>query len=147
MFIWVLFYVIGGLSVFHALNLKRNPGMSKEVVNMVIYRHVLYIGMFIICNLYVFLNRVLYLHFFITSKEEDKVIDVSTISTLDWSDPFKYILLVLEFLFYSQGIWIPLSRCAEPYFFLVVLRNFKSFIRIITCRFNKKDQTERLEET
>jgi hypothetical protein len=56
--------------MFHALNLTRNPGMSKEVVNMVISRHVLYIGMFIICNFYVFLNRMLYLHKVITNKNE-----------------------------------------------------------------------------
>jgi hypothetical protein len=56
-------------------------------------------------------------------------------------------LLVLELLFYSQGIWIPLSRCAEPYFSLVVVRNFKSFLRIITCRFNKKDEAQRFDET
>lgn len=56
-------------------------------------------------------------------------------------------MLVLEFLFYSQGIWIPLSRCAEPYFSLVVVRNFKSFIRIITCRLNKKDEAQRFDET
>ena len=73
MLIWVLFYIIGILSVFHALNLTRNPGMSKEVVNMVIYRHVLYIVMFIICNFYVFLNRVLYLKsVLIKGKDFDK---------------------------------------------------------------------------
>ena len=73
MLIWVLFYVIGVLSVFHALNLTRNPGMSTEVVTMVLYSHVLYIGMFIICIVYVFLNRVLYLKsVLIKGKDFDK---------------------------------------------------------------------------
>jgi hypothetical protein len=64
-------------------------------VTLVTKRHIFYIVMFIISNLFVFLNRLLPL-----LKLKNKF-DM-------WDKPYQVVFGILEILFYIQGISIPL---------------------------------------
>ena len=95
--------------------------MSKEVIHLLTVRHITYLVTAFICNSFVFVNRVLDLLNY-------------TQNSLEWPRGFTIVMSILEILFYGQGMIIPLTRCVEPYFKMVLKRNFKIAINFFLRR-------------
>ena len=100
-----LFFLVFVVSVVYTCKKLSGPGMSKEVRNLVLKRHILTTVLYIVCNCYLFAT------FFIlampawTSSEKE----------LD-----TWYTRALKLIFVSQGFFIPLARLSEPYFYEIV---------------------------
>jgi len=57
--VWIFYILIGIFSITHAFIMLRNKGMIQEKINMVLVRHITFITIFTICNLYAFITRIL----------------------------------------------------------------------------------------
>lgn len=55
--IWFFYFSVGGFSIIHALLTMKKQGMVQEKMKMVLTRHISYLLIVTICNLYVFVNR------------------------------------------------------------------------------------------
>ena len=92
--------------------------MSKEVIHLLTLRHITYLITALICNSFVLFNRVLDLLKY-------------TLDPSEWPLGLTIVMSILEVLFYAQGMIIPLTRCVEPAFKMVLKRNIKIVINYI----------------
>lgn len=100
----VIYFVTAVASIIYAYRKMRKPGISQEVRQLVFKRHVLSILFFLFA----------YLYFFI-SLAWDLVTDPT--EELDIRNP---ALTGLKLVFTLQGIYLPLTRFAEPAFYELI---------------------------
>jgi len=118
----VIYLVTAFASIVYAYRKLKRPGISAEVRNLVFKRHVIQIMVFIFS----------YMYFFVSA-------------TIDWwkfgSEQMNInskILSVLKVNFAMQGIYLPLSRIAEPAFFKLI----KKKVRDMTLKFIFRNEEE-----
>jgi len=109
------------------------PGVSLEVRQLILKRHVAYIIFYFTCNLYLLIQETEY---YIQKNKH------GTVATGTW-----WINLT-EVLYFSQGIMVPSLRLLEPYFFQQAWRNTKSgFKRVVTVLLCRKYNVEVYDPT
>lgn len=102
-----LFFAVFVVSIAYTCKKLSGPGMSKEVRNLVLKRHILTTVLYLISNSYLFAT------FFILalpswdSNDNDRTLDTWWTRTL-------------KILFVCQGFFIPLVRLSEPYFYEII---------------------------
>lgn len=118
------YFLVAIVSVLYALLKLCRPGISKEGQKIVLVRHVLSIFVFIIAQLYVFICFVYrsspYLY------------------TRGYDDNTSVFIAIFKVLFESQGIYVPLIRLSEPFFFSVIWQNVKDILNLVFCCRRKK---------
>ncbi len=128
--VWIVLYALAPFAIFHAWRILKNPGMSQEVATLVTKRHIFYIVIFIISNLFVFLNRLLPL--LIPEKKFE-----------EWNTPYQVVFGILEILFYVQGISIPLMVVVtERVIYHQLVRNL---CQLFCRKANESDNEETLK--
>lgn len=123
---FVAFMLMGLFSSAFAFSRLCKPGVSQEVRQLILKRHVAYILFYFTCNIYLLIQQIQYV--FISNG--------GTASRATWWAN------VTEILYFSQGILVPSLRLFEPFFFKQAWRNIKNgFYKLITvllCRkYNK----------
>ena len=113
------YFLVAIVSVLYALLKLCRPGISKEGQKIVLVRHVLSIFVFIIAQFYVFICFV--------------VKSSPNLETKDYSGNIKPFIAIFKVLFESQGIYVPLIRLSEPFFFSVILQNVKDILNLVFC--------------
>jgi hypothetical protein len=99
-------------SITYGLTKLCTPSISNESRRIVMTRHVLTIIGFIVATAFPFIFMISLL----LDLKQGKVMFYSS------------------FFFASSGIYMPLLRTAEPYFFSVVKQNLRTMIDFICCR-------------
>jgi len=94
------YFIVGFASIIYAFLKLCKPSMSKESQRLVLVRHVLCILGFTIAQMYVFLSFV----WMIDPKK-------------DFGPKTKTFVNVCKLFFEAQGIYLPLLRLSEPFFF------------------------------
>lgn len=98
--ITIIYLAMACISVFFAYRKLRNQGISHEVRDLVLKRHVLSIGIFIFAYAYFFVSVCIQWH----NRFDDGVIVNND------------FLSLLKISFILQGIYVPLTRFSEPAF-------------------------------
>ena len=108
----VIYLVTALASIVYAYRKLRRPGISGEVRDLVFRRHVVQIVVFIFS----------YAYFFVSA-------------TIDWwkkgneqFDIHNFFLSVLKVNFALQGLYLPLSRVAEPAFYKLIKKRLQGII-------------------
>jgi hypothetical protein len=114
----VAYPAVSIVSILYAIKKLCKPGISNETRKLVLVRHVLSIVGFQISQAYFMMS------FFVVQG-----IDVRTIYTA-----------TSVVIFSAQGIYMPLLRLSEPFFFGVVWQNIKDLRDKLLCRTNLKQQ-------
>lgn len=113
-------WVISAISIVYGLVKLCKPNISQKVRQQVIIRHVVTIVFFVISQAYIQIG------FFII------------FSPTYWDKPYpdltsEHWASALKIIFAAQGIFLPLTRIAEPYFYQTVAKRTKAFIQDINC--------------
>jgi hypothetical protein len=126
--VWAVFIICMILSIGHQIYIARSPSMSTEVIHLLTVRHIVYLVTALICNSFVLVNRILDLINYPLDPSE-------------WPLSLKIVIAILEVLFYAQGMVIPVTRCVEPYFKMVLKRYlFDCFNWVFRRKSNLVDQ-------
>lgn len=101
--ILITYFFVSIYSIFYALKRLCKSSISKETVKLVLLRHVLHIVGFSIANLYL-------------------IVCILYMVSPDWyfTDSQEDIMFFVKAVFVTQGIYMPLLRFSEPFFFHVV---------------------------
>lgn len=108
---YAIFIVAGVVSSIFAYNFFSRPGMSREVKDLIMKRHISCIVFFFVVNQYVMISCVQNLAY----------PDFNAENTYWWC-------IILKVMFYMQGYFMPFIRCTEPAF----IQNFKFQMSIVT---------------
>jgi hypothetical protein len=103
MTIFVSYFFIAIFSIFYAFKKVCKPGISKETQKLVLVRHIISIICFMISQTYL-ISSIIYVA--IPPYKRDR-------------EGFQ-IVYVFKILFISQGIYMPILRASEPFFFDVI---------------------------
>ena len=109
---FAIYLAVFNFSIIYTWKKLSGPGMSKQVRNLVLIRHILTSVLYFLFNIYIFASPILVLAG--NTDFTDYELDVW------WTR-------LLKILFASQGFVIPLSRLSEPYFFEILGRKLKKF--------------------
>ena len=107
MFMILMYLVVAIFSIVFAAIKMCSPSVSKEAAKIIWKRHVLSAVAFIATNAYTWFN-ILYMlnHDYRNSN-----------GAIDIHDTY---VLVFKLMFCFQGIFVPITRIVEPYFFQVI---------------------------
>lgn len=108
-----LFFIVGYISIFivsisstlFAYKKLSKPGISGEIRNCILKRHVLAIVLYLVLNFYILISSVYDLN-------------PDPINSPKWAYVFKI-------LFFAQGIIMPLMRCTEQAFVVLIKKRIK----------------------
>ena len=133
--LFAIFSVAGIFSCVYAYLRLNKPGVSQEVRQLILRRHITYIIFYMFCNLFFMGSEYLYIRKNNSSNNYEA--DGKWFANLKEENPVSYwVIYAFEILFYGQGLFIPLTRLSEPYFFTLALSNIKK------CFKCKKEQVE-----
>jgi hypothetical protein len=127
----VVYVIMAFTSVFYAAKKLCKPGISKESQKLVLIRHVVSILGFLVAQLYIGLIFVYML------------VEAESKNTLPYNSMFTK---TTKLLFLTQGIYLPLLRIAEPFFFAVFKRNVRYLFSIIFCCKKPVDKNNEIDE-
>ena len=99
------YFLVFLFSIVYTCKKLSGPGMSKEVRNLVLKRHILTTLLYLLSNTYLFAT------FFILALPEWKNMEIEMDTW--WTRTLKII-------FVCQGFSIPLARLSEPYFYEII---------------------------
>jgi hypothetical protein len=105
------FITVGLFSVVYASKMLCSSGISKQARNIVLLRHVGSIAGFLIGQSYLLLC----------------ILPLFNVEPPEWVDKLTL------FLFSSQGIYMPLLRLSEPFFFKTVMKNLRNIGKHLCC--------------
>jgi hypothetical protein len=106
--------VISVLSTVFAWRKLSKPGISAEIRSCIFYRHILAIVLYLVLNFYIYISSIVAF-----SKNADPK------AYAKWSFAFKI-------LFYLQGFAMPLMRCTEKAFIVLIKRRIKQNLYVLT---------------
>lgn len=101
----IFFVAISGTA--YAWRKLSKPGISGEIRSTILKRHIVAIILYLVFNFYVFASA--FSAVIMKNNDTD-------------GTAWKFFL---KFLFYSQGYVMPLMRCTEPAFFILIKRRIK----------------------
>ena len=122
--LWILLFG----SIIYGLVKLCQPGISREVRNMIMTRHVVTILFFTISNLYLQVST----FYWVINSAKTSYTDRGGNVDNSWTRALKIIFVI-------QGLVLPLSRLSEPFFFRVVYRRTKN-ISCCCCSRSKDDR-------
>ena len=93
------YLVVSIYSVIYACRKLNKPGISKEIYKLVLKRHIILIVVFFFSQLYCFIS----LFYLVISRQ--------------MGNGMQGLTKFFKVLFESQGIYVPLIRLGEPFFF------------------------------
>ena len=117
------YFLINIMSVLYALKKICKPGISKETQKLVLVRHVVSIFSFMVSQLYI-IGCIVYAmipNWVVTSNVHTAV-------------------YTLNLLFISQGIYLPILRLSEPFFFHVIWQNLCALFCCCCRKENNRDK-------
>ena len=103
MTIFASYFFIAIFSIFYAFKKVCKPGVSKETQKLVLVRHIISIICFMIAQAYL-ISSIIYVAIPSWKVKEEGI----------------KIVYTLKILFISQGIYMPILRASEPFFFDVI---------------------------
>lgn len=122
------YLVVSIYSIVYACRKLNKPGISKESYKLVLKRHIILIVVFFFSQVYCFISLAnLY---------------IPKITVSDTSGAIKFFKL----LFVSQGIYVPLIRLGEPFFFYTIWQNVKDFVNIYICCHKRENTDLQIDE-
>lgn len=121
------------ISILYALKKLCRAKISLEVQRLVLLRHVLSIILFSIAQSYMLVGII-----YMTVPYFQKY------STLDVEN---YWIYASKIAFEAQGIYLPILRWSEPYFFEVFLKNMNDLARFVFCCRRKRSNSIFIDKT
>jgi hypothetical protein len=129
----VLQLLISIVSIIYALVKLCRPGISKESRKLVLIRHILSIIFFNISNLYIIIILLTWIFSEYIKKNNWNVVDNKWIG-------------VSKIIFASQGIYLPILRLVEPFFFKTLKENIIDLVTFVFCCRKKINKDDMLDE-
>jgi hypothetical protein len=133
--LFCLLLLIAIISIAYALSRLSRRGVSRELRQNFINRHINYVLSYLLCNIFVVVSR-------IESLSSHEVLNKRTDTD---SQIYRTFCDVAATLFYLQGMIIPLALSKEPLFKAGMMHNLTTFFGI--CKRQSGDKFTRVDNS
>ena len=104
-------FLITVFTIVHAICFLNRPGISRDTIKLIVYRHFFCIIVNLLCQVYAIAG------FALQMMDQEKFVTKNLNSELFW--------WIFGILFYGQGFFLALVRFAEPKFFKEIYNHAK----------------------